>query len=622
MSKLDTQINQIYLSPPQNKKTSLILYEEALSTNSQVFILAQLKDLLRKSEANDLKRISEIILTSFRNNKKLPGETLFEQALSQVNQNLADLAHEGHKSWVGKFSCLICLKSGDDIYLANDGLTSAWLLRRGEVLEILPAEKLNRHPLKTFQNFTQGKLKDNDGLIITTANIFDYVSLELFGRLLNQYPLPRACDEISKILRDSLGIEQAFCTFLLQFSRKIAEAPVSMPLQMSYAPLPEDIAVESPGPRLVKLHLPKINLKGLKFPQFHWQYFKNLTRAGKFFFISFTIFLLMFVINLGFYALKINAKKTQDKINTLVTQINTDIDNTQSALIYKNDDEAQAQLKILESDWATLQQLSQDKADEVGPKVEQIKNQVNKINIITNPKVYVDLKRHPIFLAKSPSGFLFANQDSNSLSLFAGNLNDYFLLNSLKNNITSIAHFTPAGVVVSTNNELHRIDTTLKQFELMMSISDADIISLKTYATSLYALDKNDQIVKITGSNNKYQTQVSARGEFNEARDFSLDKDIYVLFPDHMIKYVSGQPQAFPLPAMSDSLTNATKLSVASNIYILEANKKRLLIVSKQGALINQIYFPTTGSLTDFSVDEAQRSIYLLDDNKLFKITF
>ena len=53
-----------------------------------------------------------------------------------------------------------------------------------------------------------------------------------------------------------------------------------------------------------------------------------------------------------------------------------------------------------------------------------------------------------------------------------------------------------------------------------------------------------------------------------------------------------------------------------------ESAKKRLIIYDQQGNLINQIYFPQSQDLKDLHVDELERNIYLLDDNKLLKITF
>ncbi len=630
MARLETQINQIYLTDPEHKKNSLILYEEQLTASLQLFMVAELWNIQKKSESNDLKKISEIILASFNGNKKLPVETLFENSLSQINQNLADLAHEGRKSWVGKFSCLICIKGLDNnIYLANNGQTSAWLKRRSEMMEILPAEKRGTHPLKTFVNFTQGKLSDGDNLILTTSNIFNYISFELFSKFLNQYPLEQACEQITKILKDSVSSEVSFSSFLLHFSKKPIEEiqPVSKAENEIYAPLPEDIPVENLDKKSWLPSLPKMpTISFGSLPKFNWKYklpyfnnFKNLSKAGKFFFISFAIFLLLFLIKVGAVAFQLQDKKAQNRIEQLVEQIDNDIAQTQSALIYKDENQALQYLSKTVSDLEELAKLDPERASELTAKVEQVKTVVNKINNVTDPKVLVELKHRPIYLSFSSIGFLFSNQDSNSLSLLASNnLTDYFILNSLKSSITSVAYFPPAGVVVSTADEVYRINQNLNQFEPLIDFAGSDIKSLVVANNALYALGNS----KITKTSSRYQTQVSITEDFSNARDFGVDKDIYVLYPDKIVKYVSGQPQSFPLPTMSEAMTNGDKILVAANLYILESNKKRLIVISKTGALVNQIYFPTTTMPNDFYVDEAQRSIYLLDDNKLFKITF
>jgi hypothetical protein len=638
MARLETQINQIYLNSPTAAKNSLILYEEQLTPSLQLFIVAELWNMQKKSEAGDLKKISEIILGSFRANKKLPVETLFESSLSQINQNLADLAHEGRKSWVGKFSCLICIKGADNnIYLANNGQTSAWLKRKSELTEVLSAEKRGNHPLKTFINFTQGKLVDSDSLILTTSNIFNYISFALFSKLLDQRPLDNACNEISKILKDSKPEEQAFCLFLMHFTKKPAEEPLIAKEPGIYAPLPEETK-ESVLPKLniSSAVIPKIKFSLPKFPSFNFRwlkpgwlkkihvpvYFQNLSRPGKFFFISFAIFLILFIINLGIYASKIQAKKTQSQITQLLERIDADLAAIQSALIYKDENQALESLNQAITNWNTLKELDEAKALEITPKIEQAKTVIDKVNTVSQPEVYLELKRHPTYLSNSTLGFLFGNTDSNSLSRYNnGSLSDYFLLNSLDDPLTAISYFTTAGVVVSAGDQIYRIDQDLKQFEPVVNITDADLIQMKVANNAIYALDRaNDQIVKITYRNG-YQKQISITGGLQDARDFGVDKDIYMLYADKLIKYVNGQSQIFPMPNMSDQLTNADKIQVGANLYILEGNKKRLIVLHKNGSLINQIYFPSTNNLTDFYVDETGRSVYLLDENKLYKVT-
>ena len=89
-----------------------------------------------------------------------------------------------------------------------------------------------------------------------------------------------------------------------------------------------------------------------------------------------------------------------------------------------------------------------------------------------------------------------------------------------------------------------------------------------------------------------------------------------------LIKITGGQIQSFNFPALTDQIANATKIFVGSNLYVLEANKKRVVILNKNGQLLNQIYFPNTSSLFDLAVDEARRNIFLLGENKLYQITF
>jgi serine/threonine protein phosphatase PrpC len=629
MARLETEINQIYLNSTEGKKASLILYEEEINNSAHLFILAELKNLQRKSEATDLKKISEIILGSFRANKRLAAEALFESALAQANQNLADLAHEGHKSWVGKFSCLIALKSGENIYIANNGQTSAWLLRKTELLEILKPEKRGTHPLKSFVNFTQGKLNSGDGLVITTSNIFNFISVELFEKIISGNSLERATNEISKILQDSKSSEEGFSSFLLGFKKpgSIPETKpqptISTPI---YAPLPEVETSPVPAfqpPKLAglpKISLPKISLP--KFPRIKFQFFQNLSTSGKFFFISFSIFLLLFLGNLGVYGVKLHSRKTQDRISAQADALAHDLANAQSALIYKNNSDALKFLNKAEDDFTALQKLSAAKASEFSEQLQSLKDQVNKVSVINDPKVFIELKHQPIFLNRSSLGILLANHDSNSLSRYDGKtLKDYFLLNSLKSEITGISVYGPAGPVIASGSAIYHIDQNLKQYEPI--VSSGSVLGAEAFGNNLYTLNSPaNQVTKIGFSKGKYTTTPIPAGNLSNIRDFGADKDIYLLYTDKVIKLAGNNLQNFPLPALTDPITNATKIFIGSNVYILETNKKRVAILNKNGQLLNQIYFPSLDKLFDLSVDEASRSLYILGDNKLYKITF
>ncbi len=622
MARLETQINQIYLTDPENKKTSMILYEEQISSSAQLFVLAELWDIKKKTENQDLKKISEIFLESFRANKRLAAEALFESALAQINQNLADLAHGGRKSWVGKFSAILCLKSGDNIFVANDGACACFLHRKGELLEILPAEKRGDHPFKTFVNFTQGKLLPADNLVLTTVNIFSYVSLEHFAQLLNNHELPTATIEISKILQSSLDHTQGFCTFLLNFAKPMAAvAPAESEREQIYAPLLEEVEATPKIMRWRNFSFPKLRWPGWT-PKLQSAYFQKLSRPAKFFFISFAIFLLLFLVNLVNYLVNYQHKAALRRVESQLTLVNQDLTDAQSAIIYKNEEQALLKMNQAQKDFEVLRTLDASQAQNLAPRLESIKTQINKISTVSNPQVIATLKRSAQFLGKAPTAFLLADTDSNSLSQFSGNLKEYFMLNSIKDAVSGIAFFPQVGVTISAGSQIYKINQQQQLFESIAQFDNAHILSLRASGSSLYALDNGqNQIIKISWNKTKIQASQAAAVE-GGARDLGADKDLYLLFANRLTKITGGQSINIPLPNLTEAITNANKLFVAGNLYILEANKKRVLVITKAGALLNQIYFPNAQNLRDFYVDEAGRLIYLLDDNKFEKITF
>lgn len=662
MARLETQINQIYLADPAGKKTSFVLHDEDVNNSAHLYVVAELWDLKKKTEAQDLQKISEIILESFRANRKLAAEALFEASLSQINQNLADLAHEGRKSWVGKFSCVVCLKSGDNIYLANDGQAGSWLNRKGETMEVLGPEKRGTHPLKTFTNFTQGRLTGEDILVLCTANIFNYISLDHFSEMISNQSTPEACTEISSILQDSVSEKQGFASFILRFSRD--PIPVQAPVVSAYAPEPEleesevskksfalpklnlnwrpdfsslrDIRLKvpkftwppkmpefrAPAFRMPAFRVPKIPAMRFKFGSFRWEFFNNLTRAGKFFFISFAVFLIIFLINLTSYLVSHGQKKTEERILALSELVSQQMTEAQSAVIYRNNDQALVLIGEAQENFNELQELSPEQAAILASRLENIKTQINKVSTVTNPQLLAELKRSPVFLGKAPSAFLFSNNDSNSLAEYGSSYREFFLLNS-RDNLTGLAFMPQVGVVIASDDKLYRVNTELEQLEELVSIGGSTKI-LRAWGNNLMALDaQNGKIMRITQTRGTTQaTSVAAVSNSSDIRDIGGDGDLWTLTSDSLTKISGGAPTSITLPNVTDDINNANKLFVASNIYILEASKKRVIILSKTGALQNQIYFPSLNEMKDFYVDEAGRSIYILEENSLYKITF
>lgn len=640
MAKLETQINQIYFLGPETKKISIILYDEQLSSSTQLFLLAELDNIERKTQASDLKKISEIILDTFRNNKRLAGDALFETSLAQINEHLGNIAHKGRRSWLGKFSCGIALKCSSQIYLANTGQVSSWLRRNTELLEILTAEETGLHPLKIFQNFTQGKIKQGDDLILTTSSVFNYVSFELFKNILKDTSLEQSCLQISKILQDSAGQDEGFAAFMLRFGADLSNASDFQAEEEIYAPLPEDIETydtdkknileKSFFPRLVKI--PKniirvsINiLAAIRLPRF--RSFQTLSSSGKFFLASFILFVALFSLNLIVTGIRSGNAKRQDTINVQINTLVNSVNETESSLLYNNQDQAFEFLKATQDDLARLYELDTQTAETYQPLIDDLYNKVNRISTIEKPEIFLNLEQAPDMFTKAGPGFVFTNSTTKTIQIYSTELNNLFMLNSTNGAIKGITHVDNLGNYVVSENQLYRINETLNQFDLVKDFGKANLSGLAFLAPyKAYTIDKSqNQIIRILFNANGAATPqnfLTTVVDLSQALDLGVDTDIYALFPDKLSRYSRGIEQSFELAALTDPLTQANKLFIGSDIYVLESAKKRLIIYNKQGQLVNQIYFPNARELKAMHVDESARSIYLLDQDQFLKITY
>lgn len=565
MARLETQINQIFLSPKETRKLSLILFEEKLSATHHLYLIAELRDIQKKTELNDLSRISEMIIESFKSQKKLPAEAMFEATLANINNQLAEFAHKGRKSWLGKFSALIALKVDKDFYSANTGYTSAWLKRKNTLNEILGPDKAEVHPLKTFLNFSSGRLTDGDNLILSTSSLFNYVSVELFSKTLNSNTLSDSCSKISEILKSSAKSDEGFAVFMLSLVKRTTDIsdvtfepkpktivkapaktkaapiaaiedelilPVTTVAQGIYAPLPEDLIEErkiTPRFSLPSLSLPSMPSRPslpkmpdlLKLPKklsasseiFYnlidklprIKFLSSVSGPAKFFLFSFLLFALLFGMNIAAYGVKKAQSEQNEKFTTSAEILVNYLAEAESALLYKNQSQAMKLMSSAETELHKLEQLNIDKTQPFQAKFDEMNNKINRVTVLRNVSPAFEMQYAINYMARAGGGFLIANENPNSLGLYTnGTLNNIFMLNKVDGDIKGIAHVDGVGNFVASKDKIYRVNETRQEFEQVNYISNGDLLALKFAGSSrLHAINKTtNQIIRMTVSGN------------------------------------------------------------------------------------------------------------------------
>ena len=113
--------------------------------------------------------------------------------------------------------------------------------------------------------------------------------------------------------------------------------------------------------------------------------------------------------------------------------------------------------------------------------------------------------------------------------------------------------------------------------------------------------------------------------DFSQALDLAVDGNLYVLLPDNLLKFTQGAKQDFKLPPLAKPLIGAKKVLAGADlqfIYILDAGNSRILVLTKQGVLSEQLASDRFSDLEDFWVDEGSRTIYALNGDELFKFGY
>ncbi len=155
--------------------------------------------------------LMEVFEETFYADEEEEFESSFEKALKAVNEELKIIAEEGERSWIGKLFGLIAATSGKKLLLAHRGTCEAYLLRSGRfshLTEGLYTPGESPRPEATFAHVIEGELKVGDKLLLSTAELFYFFSIEKLRKLLEDNSPAKAAQIIREALAAEEGVER------------------------------------------------------------------------------------------------------------------------------------------------------------------------------------------------------------------------------------------------------------------------------------------------------------------------------------------------------------------------------------------------------------------------------
>lgn len=145
----------------------------------------------------------DIVKEEYYSDLSLGAGESFENALKAANSELAAIAKEGEKDWIGKINVIIAAIQDKNMFIVQRGTAEAHLLRSGNMTNLskgmyTPGETYS--PEETLSNLIEGELEAEDKIVISSSELFYYISVEKLRRLVDNNSPASAAKSLATML--------------------------------------------------------------------------------------------------------------------------------------------------------------------------------------------------------------------------------------------------------------------------------------------------------------------------------------------------------------------------------------------------------------------------------------
>jgi cell division protein FtsL len=676
MTDLETQVVKIQLGDNRQATSFVFTLAETIeATETEIYVICELP-MFNPAAKDECQRIAEAISAALRRSyRKTFRASIFENALATINEELAKLVTLGKTHWLGKLNAVVAVKHNNIFSVSSVGKISALLYRDGKFVSITEPSSSNQ-PLKTFEQFSEGKLRLSDMFILSTAQLFNHISIDRIKALLDKNELPLAAQSMIEHLQSEMGPEVACGTiFALQVEAgSITDEEVDLGQYLAGPPEISDSS-EVPATKTSKLKskvkagaatsvLIAKNFAGdFKSKYIKPNYWRGLaSRSGesvsvvqerfkkttaslapskissfskqkKFFLISAAILLIALIANVVIVRMNKTDQQQTQTVNDQLTQIENKLNDSNAALLYG--DEAQAASLLAEAE-AIIDQLPEEfpeesqaqKASELESQAAELDNKLNKIEqadvsslgTLGNSQHLIDLQNY--LATEANRSIVSYNKTSEAIEENVLKSSESILDSiALNNNLAAIYNGSELFIWDIAG------DIVTGRFSEGVP-SENNFGGLKTYSTNnrVYLIDKSSGQVKsfaTTGRSFGSPTISITDDVVKSASDLAIDGNIYILSGGTIHKFNSGAKQAFS-PAITDFGDNGKLYTQVNyqNIYVLDPAKRRIVILGKDGSMVQTLTSEKFSEMRDFAIDESGRSIYVLNGSELLSVKF
>ena len=646
-----------------------------------LFMLGKIENIPKNKHRNFdflLNLLISVIKREFYSDYKRSTAEALEASLNKANLYLADFTEKGNVEWIGNLSFICGTFSENTLHVTQIGNPIIKLFRGTTISHIenkFPAQKKPR-PSKAFSNIATGTILNGDKIIISTKDILKVVPLSRLKQVSK-----KNCDQIIKGLKTLVEKKADKAPVLcLILEAKDASKKILACAPVQEAELKENLISKKTKLKLaaektllisrkiaiviflviykiIKLFapifkkIPKAKLVHRLLPKIQPLKTRGiiLYKQNKPVFLV-ASFLVILILILPFAAAqKINYYVKINNFNKLSAEIQEVQKKTDAALIYQDKEKAKTLLqknqtllanllvyfkepslkgnaKILDKT-TILQEKHQEQQDSISNviRIKELKEilDFSTSGFIVNP-VGINKIKDNLYFYELDSGILYkfnlsAEENKGLALVFISAKDELRKMISLENG--RVVLFGQSKKIYLYNSNTNDHNTYL----LDPAIPVEQIKDVKNFLSNFYILNtEQGNIIKYSNELKGNNWLSESTEEFKNAQSMAIDGSIYVLNSDGIItRYFQGKKAEEIKPKLEKQLAGENKIFTGNdfkNLYLSDPKNKRVIVLNKQGELINQYTNDELSNLQDFWVTKDEKDIYLLSGKKVFKL--
>ncbi|MFA6410215.1 MAG: hypothetical protein WCW26_01410 [Candidatus Buchananbacteria bacterium] len=372
--------------------------------------------------------------------------------------------------------------------------------------------------------------------------------------------------------------------------------------------------------------------------------YKKLPKSSQILLITTIILAVLFSLSIFWLAAKNIQDKKNEAFNLVFNQAEDKKNEAEASLIYRDENQARQFLVDAKNMILALKPTTKSQKQQVWLLEQGIEEQLAKLRHIievTEPIQIVNFQnldsQAKISKLALLSGRNVYTQNQNNQSIYKANLSSRIMSAILTPDLDTAVLDLGASVseseliLLNSKNQAFKLDPktdSLQKIKISFE-ANAAIADLTAFKGQIYTLDtKNNKINRYTKDKNEY-TKVNSwiKDDTNlaDSSSIAVDGSIYLLKKDGQIQKLENGKiiTSFKTNVIDPKVQNPTKLKTdefSKYLYFIDGPTKRIIVMDKEGKLINQYFSNSFDDLKDFVVIEKEKKIYILNGNSIFGV--